>query len=53
VDLVIHELGHEYEPNHLSKNYNDALTRLGAAAVMLALENPGLFDLSRFGVNQA
>jgi hypothetical protein len=51
VDLVIHELGHEYEGNHLSKNYNDALTRLGARAVMLALENPGLFDLSRYGVS--
>jgi hypothetical protein len=51
VDLVIHELGHEYEGNHLSRQYNDALTRLGARAVMLALENPGLFDLSRYGVS--
>lgn len=49
VDLVIHELGHEYESNHLSTKYNDALTKLGAKAVMLALENPGLFDLSRYG----
>jgi len=29
-DLMIHELGHEYEGNHLSKKYNDALSRLGA-----------------------
>jgi hypothetical protein len=52
VDLVIHELGHEFESNHLSTKYNDALTRLGAKAVMLALENPGLFDLSRYGARQ-
>jgi len=52
LDLVIHELGHEYEANHLSTKYNDALTRLGAKAVMLALENPGLFDLSRYGARQ-
>jgi hypothetical protein len=50
VDLVIHELGHEYESNHLSKNYNDALTRLGAKAVMLALKNPGMFNLDSYGV---
>lgn len=29
-DLIIHELGHEYSPNHLSTDYNDALTLIGA-----------------------
>lgn len=50
VDLVIHELGHEFESNHFSRGYNDALTRLGAKAVILALEKPALFDLSRYDV---
>lgn len=49
VDLVIHEYGHHFEPNHLSKNYNDALTRIGAAVTMLALSEPELFDLRRYG----
>jgi hypothetical protein len=48
IDLIIHELGHEYEPNHLSKSYNDALTSIGAKAVMLALSNPGLFDITAY-----
>ncbi len=42
-DLLIHELGHEYERDHLSKSYNDALTLLGAKLVKLALTNPGYF----------
>lgn len=36
-DLIIHELGHEFESNHLSEKYYDALTMIGAklkAAVM-------------------
>jgi hypothetical protein len=45
IDLVIHELGHEFEGNHLSKSYNDALTLIGAKAVMLALKKPCLFDI--------
>jgi hypothetical protein len=51
VDLVIHELGHEYEINHLSTEYHKALTRLAARAVMLARDDAGLFDLSRYGVS--
>ncbi|KKL27251.1 hypothetical protein LCGC14_2387090, partial [marine sediment metagenome] len=42
-DLLIHELGHEYEKDHLSKAYNDALTRLGAKLTKMALTNPELF----------
>jgi hypothetical protein len=48
IDLVIHELGHEYAANHFSREYNDALTKLGSQAVKLALDNPGLFDMARY-----
>lgn len=40
-DLILHELGHEFESNHLSEKYYDALTMLGAklkAAVMADLK---------------
>lgn len=37
LDLLIHEFGHEYESDHLSTRYYDALTRVGArTAVWLA-----------------
>jgi hypothetical protein len=29
-DFILHELGHEFEGNHLSDGYYRALTRLGA-----------------------
>jgi hypothetical protein len=29
-ELLIHEFGHEYSPDHLSSSYHDALCRLGA-----------------------
>lgn len=48
IDLVIHELGHEIEKNHLSRGYNDALTSIGAKAVMAALANPTLFDIETY-----
>jgi len=44
-ELVIHELGHHYEGNHLDTKYHDALCRLGAKLASLALRRPGLFDL--------
>jgi hypothetical protein len=44
-DLIIHEFGHEYEPNHLDRRYLDALTRMAGKAVELALSNPEVFDL--------
>lgn len=53
IDLVIHELGHEYAGNHFSREYNDALTKLGAQAVKLALDNPGLFDITRYAPEPA
>jgi hypothetical protein len=42
-DLLIHELAHEFESNHLSEKYYRALTKLGAGLVELALKEPGLF----------
>lgn len=41
--LLIHELGHEIEMNHLSEKYYHALTDLGAKLVELALTSPALF----------
>lgn len=45
IDLFIHEFGHEYSSNHLSSEYHDALTLLGAKATVLALSKPEVFDL--------
>lgn len=45
-DLLIHELGHEYESNHLSREYYHALTRLAGRATELALAEPALFALT-------
>ena len=42
-DLLIHEYGHEYSPDHLSKEYHDALSKLGAMLTALALARPVLF----------
>jgi hypothetical protein len=41
--LLIHEFGHNYEGDHLSKEYHDALCRLGAGLTRLALERPQFF----------
>lgn len=46
-DLLLHEFGHGIASNHLSQDYHDALTMLGARMVRLALEEPSLFALSR------
>jgi len=37
-DLITHELGHEIESNHLSKRYNDALTKIAALAMKAVRE---------------
>src|SRR5205809_507342 len=42
-DLILHEFGHQYESDHLSREYYRALTRLGAKLTMLALEEPQFF----------
>jgi hypothetical protein len=43
LDLIIHELAHEREPNHRDGKYHDELSRLGAEMAVLALKNPELF----------
>ncbi len=42
-DLIIHEFGHHYAGNHLSEDYYDALTMLGAKLWKLAMTDPGFF----------
>jgi hypothetical protein len=42
-DLLVHELGHHYAENHLSVEYYDALTKLSARFVALALREPAAF----------
>jgi hypothetical protein len=39
VELLIHEFGHEYSPDHLSAQYHDALCRIGAKMFALARQN--------------
>lgn len=46
-DLLIHEFGHHFCGDHLSRDYYRALTRLGAKMVDLALTQPHLFEISR------
>lgn len=41
--LIIHEVGHHYESNHLSERYHDKLCELGAQLTKLALTKPTLF----------
>lgn len=48
-DLLIHELAHHYG-SHLSKQYDDALSDLGARMVKLALEHPALFRAAEVAV---
>lgn len=43
LDLIIHEMGHHFESNHLSASYYNALTKIGALAAMLALNKPQLY----------
>lgn len=45
LDLVLHEFGHHFASDHLSRDYYNALSRLGAKAAMLALTNPSLLAI--------
>jgi hypothetical protein len=45
IDLLLHEFGHYYSSDHLSSEYHDALTDLGARCAMLALRDPAVFKL--------
>lgn len=42
--LVIHELAHFYASDHLSREYHDALCKVGARVAIAALEEPALFE---------
>lgn len=44
ISLCIHELGHEYSSDHLSRDYYDALTMLGARFVLATAAAPTLLD---------
>ncbi len=46
-ELLLHEFGHDRCGDHLSSEYHDALTSLGAQLVQLALTEPALFELER------
>ncbi|BCB21934.1 hypothetical protein [Bosea sp. ANAM02] len=48
LDLLIHEFGHHREANHLSRNFSDALSEIGARTALLAIERPHLFDLDAY-----
>lgn len=43
--LLIHEFGHEYESDHLSRGFEDACCMLGAKLKKLALTNPEGFRI--------
>ena len=51
LDLLIHEFGHQYSGNHLSRDFSDALTKLGAKIALLASKDPGLLDLESYHVS--
>lgn len=44
LDLIIHELAHEWASNHLSTEYYNACTKIGARTVRYALANPEFFE---------
>ena len=44
LDLLIHEFGHEYESNHLSVGYYDALTKIGARLAIAVRMEPEILD---------
>ena len=43
IDLLIHELGHEYESSHLSERYHKAITKMAGKVAVLALTQPAIF----------
>lgn len=40
IDFLIHEFGHDMEPNHLSSKYHEALTLVGARTAMALRASP-------------
>lgn len=47
LDLINHELGHEWASSHLSDDYYRALTKIGGKMTALALTSPHLFAMRR------
>jgi hypothetical protein len=45
ISLIIHELGHHYSGDHLSEEYHDALTDLGARLTLAVIQDPSLLKL--------
>ncbi len=43
--LFIHEMGHEYSPNHLSDDYHRAICRIGADVAAFLARSPNAFGL--------
>ncbi|HXF46867.1 MAG TPA: hypothetical protein VNK91_12195 [Burkholderiaceae bacterium] len=46
LDVLVHELAHEFESNHLSDRYYHALSALAGKLAVLALKEPSLFDVA-------
>jgi len=44
LDVLLHEFAHEYESNHLSEAYYNAISKLGGELAFLALRAPSVFD---------
>jgi hypothetical protein len=51
IDLLIHELAHDLSGDHLSSEFHDALSLLGAKLTNFALLDPELF--AQFGAKTA
>ena len=45
LDLLLHEVSHHLEGDHLSQSYHRAITMLGAKMAVLALDEPEVFEL--------
>jgi hypothetical protein len=45
ITLVIHEFAHQMSGNHLSEEYYDALTEIGAKMTMLALDHREILEI--------
>lgn len=43
LELIIHELGHEYSHDHLSSEYYAALCQIGSKLAYMVMENPKIF----------
>jgi hypothetical protein len=44
LELVLHELGHDFSGDHLSRRFHEGLCTLGRRLARLALDRPELFE---------